>query len=201
MLEHAPSDLSMQRIGQLYRERRENVSDQDYPPLSVTKQGVVLQLETAAKTDDGDNRKGVYAGDFVINSRSDRKGSGGCADRDGSVSVINIVLQPRHMMSSRFTHHLLRSTAFQEEFYRWGHGIADDLWTTRYSEMKSIILAVPGRTTQENIADFLDRETARNDLLIEKKQRLMVVADEKRSAFITAAVTCQISSGMLQWAR
>lgn len=172
MLQHAPSDWPRKRLGQLFRERREKVSDKDFPPLSVTKQGILPQLETAAKTDDGDNRKGVRAGDFVINSRSDRKGSGGLSDRDGSVSLINIVLQPRDV-EPRFAHHLLRSPAFQEEFYRWGHGIVADLWTTRYTEMKNILLAVPDRAKQIAIADFLDRETARIDQLIEKKQRLV----------------------------
>lgn len=178
MLQNAPSDWQRKRLGQLFRERREKVSDKDFPPLSVTKQGILPQLETAAKSDDGDNRKGVRAGDFVINSRSDRKGSGGLSDRDGSVSLINIVLQPRDV-EPRFAHHLLRSPAFQEEFYRWGHGIVADLWTTRYSEMKNILLAVPDLITQTNIADFLDREMARIDQLIEKKQRFIALSEER----------------------
>ena len=188
MLQHTPSDWPRKRLGQLFRERREKVSDKDFPPLSVTKQGVLPQIETAAKTNDGDNRKGVRAGDFVINSRSDRKGSGGLSDQDGSVSLISIVLQPRDM-EPRFAHHLLRSPAFQEEFYRWGHGIVADLWTTRYSEMKNILLAVPDINTQKAIADFLDRETTRIDRLIKKKGRFIELLKEKRGALITHAVT------------
>ncbi|NTE33333.1 restriction endonuclease subunit S [Agrobacterium tumefaciens] len=178
MLAHAPSHWSRKRLGQLFRERREKVSDKDFPALSVTKLGILPQLETAAKTDDGDNRKGVRAGDFVINSRSDRKGSGGLSDRDGSVSLINIVLRP-HDIEPSFAHHLLRSPAFQEEFYRWGHGIVADLWTTRYNEMKNILLAVPDHDTQKAIADFLDRETDRIDHLIERKQQLSKLLDER----------------------
>ena len=188
MLEHAPSDWPRKRLGHLFRERREKVNDKDFPPLSVTKQGIIPQLDTAAKTDDGDNRKGVRVGDFVINSRSDRKGSGGLSNRDGSVSLINIVLQPRGV-EPRFAHHLLRSSAFQEEFYRWGHGIVADLWTTRYSEMKNILLAVPPPVIQKAIAGFLDQETAHIDRLIEKKQRLAALLGEKRSALIAAAMT------------
>ena len=52
-----PSDWELTKIGSVYDERNTKVSDEDYPPLSVTKQGVVPQLETAAKTDNGDNRK------------------------------------------------------------------------------------------------------------------------------------------------
>ena len=133
----SPPNWSLYRLGQLFRERKEKGSDKDFPPLSVTMKGIVPQLETAAKTDDGDNRKIVRIGDYVINSRSDRKGSGGVSEHEGSVSLISIVLEPKNT-DQRFAHHLLRSPAFQEEFYRWGNGIVADLWTTRYGDMKNM---------------------------------------------------------------
>lgn len=175
----SPPDWQLYRLGQLFLERKQKGSDKNFPPLSVTMNGIVPQLETAAKTDDGDNRKVVRVGDYVINSRSDRKGSGGISDYEGSVSLISIVLEPRDDIEPRYAHHLLRSPAFQEEFYRWGHGIVPDLWTTRYGDMKNIRLRVPDLATQRQIADFLDRETARIDLLIEKKQRLVALLGEK----------------------
>lgn len=181
----SPTSWQLFRLGQLFRERKQKGSDKDFPPLSVTMGGIVPQLETAAKSDDGDNRKIVHFGDYVINSRSDRKGSGGISAHEGSVSLISIVLEPRNI-DPRFAHHLLRSPAFQEEFYRWGHGIVADLWTTRYSDMKNIRLRVPDLATQGQIADFLDRETARIDLLIEKKQRFIETLSESR---LTAAPT------------
>ena len=72
-----PQDWQLSKIGSLYTQRNEKVSDKDYQPLSVTMQGILPQLATAAKTDDGDNRKLVRVGDFAINSRSDRRGSCG----------------------------------------------------------------------------------------------------------------------------
>ena len=59
-------------------------------------------------------------------------------------------------------------------------------------KLRSVRIALPDLPTQRAIADFLDRETARIDLLIEKKQRLVALLGEKRSAAITAAVTGQI---------
>ncbi|PWE36804.1 hypothetical protein DD563_13110 [Pelagicola sp. LXJ1103] len=177
----SPPDWQLYRLGQLFRERKEKGSDKDFPPLSVTMSGIVPQLETAAKSDDGENRKVVRVGDYVINSRSDRKGSGGVSAHEGSVSLISIVLEPRNI-DPRFAHHLLRSPAFQEEFYRWGHGIVADLWTTRYGDMKNIRLRIPDLATQRQIADFLDRETARIDLLVEKKQRLVGLLGERFNA-------------------
>ena len=43
--------------------------------------------------------------------------------------------------------------------------------------------------TSEAIAAFLDRETARIDALVAKKERLIELLQEKRTALITRAVT------------
>lgn len=182
-----PSNWGISRLGSQFEERKQTVSDVDYQPLSVTKDGIVPQLDTAAKTDYGDNRKLVKAGDFVINSRSDRKGSAGISPSDGSVSVISTVLRPRSL-NLRFTHHLLRSCAFQEEFYRFGTGIVADLWSTRYSAMKMINLPVPSPPEQFAIADFLDRETARIDALIAKQEQLIATLREERSVVVDSVL-------------
>ncbi|MBA3008605.1 MAG: restriction endonuclease subunit S [Proteobacteria bacterium] len=188
-LGEVPGHWDVKRIGYYFNERREKVSDKDYPALSVTKNGIVPQLDTAAKTDDGDNRKKVCKGDFVINSRSDRKGSSGVSDRDGSVSLICTVIRPQEQVYTPFVHHLLRCQPFQEEFYRNGKGIVADLWSTNYSEMRNIHLGMPPISEQQAIAVFLDRETAKIDALIAEQQRLIALLAEKRQATISHAVT------------
>lgn len=185
----SPEHWEVRRLSYFFSERREKVSDKDYQALSVTKNGVVPQLENAAKTDDGDNRKLVLAGDFVINSRSDRKGSSGLSDLDGSVSLINTVLKPYSNIHGRFAHHLFRSYLFQEEYYKYGRGIVADLWSTNYSEMRNISLAVPSYDDQISIATFLNHETAKLDTLIAKQEKLIELLQEKRQAIISHAVT------------
>lgn len=182
-LDELPSHWQCTKIGALFSERKSKVSDKDYAPLSVARIGVVPQLATAVKTDAGDNRKLVCAGDFVINSRSDRKGSCGVAKLDGSVSLINIVLTPRNGLSERYVHYLLRSQPFSEEYYRNGRGIVADLWTTRYSEMKSILLPVPPREEQDQIVRFLDwKVSSINKLIRIRKRRIEELEAIKRSS-------------------
>jgi len=188
LIAERPKGWNLYRLGQVFEEKKQKASDKDFQALSVTMQGIVPQLETAAKTDDGDNRKLVRNGNYVINSRSDRKGSGGISPLDGTVSLISIVLQPRNDIDPSFAHHLLRSVAFQEEFYRMGHGIVADLWTTRFAEMKNIRFYLPDLPTQKRIADFLDRETSRIDQLIERKMKLNEVLKEKRSTMIKTEI-------------
>jgi type I restriction enzyme S subunit len=188
-LGQVPEHWDSKRVGYFFNERREKVSDRDFPALSVTKNGIVPQLDTAAKTDDNDNRKKVCKGDFVINSRSDRNGSAGASELDGSVSLINIVLRPQENVHTPFIHHLLRSQPFQQEFYRNGQGIVADLWTTNYSAMRDIRLAMPPLHEQKRIAVFLDRETGKIDELVAEQRRLMELLKEKRQAVISHAVT------------
>ncbi len=183
-----PIHWHVKRLGSFFDERREKVSDVDYPALSVTKNGIVPQLENAAKTDAGDNRKLVQVNDFVINSRSDRKGSSGISPYAGSVSLISIVMEPKRIYPA-YAHHLLRSYPFQEEFYRYGKGIVADLWSTNSSEMKNILLPDLSAEEQTQIANFLDHETAKIDSLIEKQQKLIELLKEKRQAVISHAVT------------
>lgn len=184
-----PQDWQLSKIGSLYTQRNEKVSDKDYQPLSVTMQGILPQLATAAKTNDGDNRKLVRVGDFAINSRSDRRGSCGISPLDGSVSLINIILTPRTAMHPGYYNWLFHTTLFADEFYKWGHGIVADLWTTRWQEMKSITVPVPEYAEQERIAAFLDAECAEIDTVLEKTRASIEEYKKLKQAIITQAVT------------
>lgn len=179
-----PEDWELVKISSVFKERKETVSDKDFEPLSVTMQGIVRQLETAAKTDNGDNRKKVCKGDFVINSRSDRKGSAGISPLDGSVSVISTVLNLSYKLNEKYVGYLLTNYYFQEEFYRYGKGIVADLWSTKYSNMKGIYIPVPSLKEQTAIAKYLDFKTEQINRFIEQKERLIALLKEQKKAVI-----------------
>ena len=183
-----PSHWKTVTIGAAFNSRNEKVCDTEFSALSVTKNGIVPQMENVAKTDAGDNRKRVNVGDFVINSRSDRKGSSGVSDYEGSVSLISIVLEPK-LHHPRYIHHLFRSYNFQEEFYRNGKGIVADLWSTHFAEMKNISVPLLDMAEQKVISKYLDVETGRIDSLISEKQNFIDLLKEKRQALISHYVT------------
>ncbi len=184
-----PEQWETKRLGLLYTQRNEKVSDKDFPPLSVTMKGILPQLETAAKTNDGDNRKLVRKGDFAINSRSDRRGSCGISSLDGSVSLINTVLFPHEDMSASYYNWLFHTSLFADEFYRWGHGIVDDLWTTRWSEMKNIHVPYLSLPEQERIAEYLDGKCAEIDELIGVEEQMIAELQAYKQSIITETVT------------
>lgn len=194
---YIPKNWNMSKIWSLYTQRNEKVSDKEYQPLSVTMQGVLPQLASAAKTDDGDNRKLVRVGDFAINSRSDRRGSCGISPLDGSVSLINIILTPRTTMHSGYYDWLFHTTLFADEFYKWGHGIVADLWTTRWQEMKSICVPVPEYAEQKHISEFLDSECAEIDAVLEKTRASIDEYKKLKQSVITQAVTKGIRGNRL----
>lgn len=184
-----PEGWEVGQIGQLYSERRTKVSDKDYPPLSVTMKGILPQLSTAAKTDAHDDRKLVCKGDFAINSRSDRRGSCGISEQDGSISLINIVLQPRGEMNPGYYNWLFHTSMFADEFYKWGHGIVDDLWTTGWSDMKKIGVPVPSKCEQKQLAEHLNFECSNIDTILSKTRSNIEEYKKLKQAVITQAVT------------
>jgi type I restriction enzyme, S subunit len=80
----------------------------------------------------------------------------------------------------------LRGVTFYVE--KQAHGIIGMVHVTR-GELGTIPIPVLPRQEQEQIAEFLDRETARIDGLVAKKERLIELLQEKRAALITQAVT------------
>jgi type I restriction enzyme S subunit len=177
------------QIREVFYERNQKVSDVDFAPLSVGKYGAVPQRKNVAKAASSENRKLVRIGDYVINSRSDRKGSSGLSGYNGSVSLIYHVLTPFEIIDGRFAHYLLRSDGFVEEFYRNGRGIVADLWTTRYSEMRSIEIPLPPREEQDSIVRWLDWQTSRIACYTRDKKREIECLKELRQAVIHETVT------------
>lgn len=189
-----PADWNIVRIGNQYTERKTKVSDRDYPPLSITMKGILPQLASAAKTDAHDDRKLVCKGDFAINSRSDRRGSCGISAYDGSVSLINTILQPRDEMNPEYYDWLFHSSMFSDEFYKWGHGIVDDLWTTNWQDMKRIAIPEPPLDEQQRIADYLSGLCAEIDAVIAKTRATIEEYKKLKQSVITEAVTKGIRS-------
>tara|TARA_B100001057_G_scaffold182110_1_gene182833 strand:- start:562 stop:1824 length:1263 start_codon:yes stop_codon:yes gene_type:complete len=183
-----PINWDLKRVENFFDKRLEKVDDKLFPPLSVTKLGVCDQLSDVAKTNDSNNRKLVRRDDFVINSRSDRKGSSGIAKRDGSVSLINIVLIP-HRIEPKYIEYLFKSYYFKEEFFRNGKGIHWDLWTTRWEQLKSIFIPIPPQLEQQKIIKYLDKKTTQINLLIKKTEKKITLLKEYKNQLINQYVT------------
>ena len=89
--------------------------------------------------------------------------------------------------SNRFMYWLLQSRIFQSfiDYIKVGTTI-NHLYQNQLSDFA---FPVPNLETQKAITSFLDRKTTAIDTLIAKKQRLIQLLEEKRTALINHAVT------------
>lgn len=188
---YVPIHWDIKRIRNFFKYRNEKVSEVDFAPLSVTKNGIIPQMENVAKSlAEGETRKKVCKYDFVVNSRSDRKGSCGTSPFDGSVSSIYIVLEPQNI-SPNFANYYFRCNDWIEEFYRNGKGIVADLWTTNYATMRNIEIAIPPIKEQQEIAIYLDEKCAKIDTIIEKTKLKIERLKELKRSLINEVITGQ----------
>lgn len=188
-IKEIPTLWPVTKIRTLFAERSSKVSDKQYPPLSVGKMGVVPQLSSAIKSENSDDRKLICKGDFAINSRSDRKGSSGLSEYTGSSSLIILVLYPIWKIYSKYYNYLFHCNEFVEEFYRNGRGLVSDLWTTRWNDMKNILVPIPSLPEQNKIVRYLDYKTAEMDRFIKEKKREIELLEEYRRGIVDKAVT------------
>lgn len=181
------SSFAMAPIGSIVVERNEKVGETEFSALSVGKLGVTPQLAGVAKSQTEGERKLVRAGDLVINSRSDRRGASGLARQDGSVSVVYSVMTPKpELLIPEYGHHLFRSIAFQDEFFRWGTGIVDDLWSTNFTRMSRIRVPLLPLEVQRVLAAQLDEV----DIMVAKLDEL---SDALRARAIDTAALFGLS--------
>lgn len=186
-----PEHWAVGRVRNYFNYRNEKVSEIDFAPLSVTKNGVIPQMDNVAKSmAEGDTRKKVCKNDFVVNSRSDRKGSCGTAPLNGSVSLIYIVLTPTSI-DPQYADYYFRSNDWVEEFYRNGKGIVADLWTTNYSVMRNIEIAIPDKAEQREIVAYLDDKCGKIDAIVEKIETKIERLKELKRSLINEVVTGQ----------
>ena len=102
------------------------------------------------------------------------------------VSTGFAVIRPRQLHDG-FTAYALSSPYFVESVVAHSEGVSYP--AINASELVCLDIAFPPLPEQAAIAAFLDRETAKIDALVSKKERLIELLQEKRTALISRAVT------------
>jgi type I restriction enzyme S subunit len=122
----------------------------------------------------------------------------------GQCSAEALVLRPKPHIDPRFLRYRLVDVGAIDAVNASTYGAK--MPRASWDFIGNMRFSIPDLPTQKAIADFLDRETARIDQLIEKKQRLVAVVKERRADFIHSTVTrginpsTQFSSSGLNWA-
>lgn len=106
---------------------------------------------------------------------------------DTVVSTGFAVVRPKDELLTDYAAYALRAPHFVERVVANSKGVSFP--AINESEMATYEIAVPPIEEQRAIAAFLDRETTRIDALVAKKERLIELLQEQRTALITRAVT------------
>lgn len=131
----------------------------------------------------------VTEGALVTNKMKAWQGSIAISRYRGIVSPAYYVYQPLSEEHDQFLHYLLRSEPYIALYQRISKGVRVSQWDLEHEALRTIPVPLPDIATQKRIADFLDAETVRIDVLIEKKQRLIDATEAEFLDRITHSVT------------
>ena len=128
--------------------------------------------------------KTAHVGDILLSVRAP-VGAINIADQTYGIGRGLCAIHPTSDLHSRFTYYLL--LAIRDGLSSQATGSTYDAVTV--GNVENLMVALPSVQEQRAISTFLDRETAKIDALVAKKERLMKLLQEKRTALITRAVT------------
>ncbi|WP_246723412.1 restriction endonuclease subunit S [Rhizobium etli] len=137
----------------------------------------------------------VTEGALVTNKMKAWQGSIAISRFRGIVSPAYYVYEPLSDECDQFLHYLLRSEPYIALYGRISKGVRVNQWDLEHESLRNVPVMLPDLATQKSIADFLDRETARIDQLIAKKERLAATLAEREEAAFLGVVTGQDHSG------
>lgn len=125
------------------------------------------------ESEDLSNYKFVKKGDLVLNKMKTWQGSLGVSPFEGIVSPAYYVCEISKDLHTPYIHYLLRSAPYIAMYGARSKGIRVGQWDLPYEEFREIPVLLPPIHEQRRIADYLDDQLSKIDLLIELKMQQM----------------------------
>lgn len=186
-----PDHWNISRAKSLWRNSSDKNHSEDQLLAATQKDGVVprssLDFRVWSPGEDLTGYKLVLPGDFVISLRSFEGGIEYSRHR-GIISPAYVVLNARKKINTEYYRWFLKSDIAISFLNSLTTGIRQGR-TIQYGEFAEMPCPQLPLEEAAQIANFLDRETAHLDGLIERKNRLLELLEEQRRAVISQAVT------------
>jgi type I restriction enzyme S subunit len=199
LLGEIPAHWSVRRLKSLASLNPESLAEDTDPSMEmvyvdiggVDSLGRIVERESLTFTSAPSRaRRLVRGGDVIVSTvRTYLRAIAPVNDPEPNLVVSTgfAVVRPADDLTTDYAAFALRAPYFVERVVANSKGVSFP--AINESEMATYSLAVPPAREQRAIAGFLDRETARIDALVAKKERLIELLQEKRTALITRAVT------------
>lgn len=171
------------------------VGELGYDVISVTQQG--LKIKDIESNDgqlsmDYSKYQLVEIGDFAMNHMDLLTGYVDLSNMTGVTSPDYRVFRIRDLKFcyDRYILYLFQMGYKNKIFYAYGQGSSQlGRWRLPTEQFNGLMFPLPFYAEQQEIAAFLDSETAKIDALIAEQQKLIELLKEKRQAVISHAVT------------
>jgi type I restriction enzyme S subunit len=193
-------DLPQLPFGRLFRRLERPVPEGAAIVTAYTDGQVTLRSNRAKdhyhEAADLSSFQGVEVGDFVVHGLDILRGSVGISDSAGAMSPVVSVCEPVGAVDLRYVAHVIRVQAATGYTKAMARGIREGgADFRRWGTLAELPIPVPPLEYQRRVCDYLDRETARIDTLIEEQQRLIEMLRERRRAAVEEAVSIVATSG------
>lgn len=149
------------------------------------------------ESDDLSGYQLVTEGSLVTNKMKAWQGSIAISRYRGIVSPAYYVYEPLSDECDQFLHYLLRSDPYIALYGRISKGVRVNQWDLEHEALRRVPIILPDVHVQQQIADFLDRETERIDQLAATKERFL----EMLSLRVEALVDKALSDTKVPWIR
>jgi restriction endonuclease S subunit len=190
-----PAHWTVRPLWSMFR----RVKDVDHPGeqmLSVFRDyGVVAKASRDNINQTAENRsiyQLVHPGWLVSNRMKAWQGSVGISSLRGIVSGHYICFEPLHDEDPDYLNWLFRSDRYAAGYGLISRGVRIGQAEIDNDSYRVLPVVVPPVAEQREIAAYLTQKTLKIELLIAGAHRLIELAQERRAALVTAAVTGQI---------
>lgn len=192
LLETRPKSWDVVRFKGLFDRLNHRNSDLSYEMLSLRSTGeVVARAEMGGRQEPDESSLPKYLvaeiDDLVVNPMWLIGGGIGVSRRAGAVSPDYRVFRSRGALLPPFIHYLLRSQPYLDQYLLYTRAQTTFDRRVQQPDLENLPLPVPPLEEQHIIADYLDRETARIDTLIEEQHRLIEMLRERRQGVLSRA--------------
>jgi type I restriction enzyme, S subunit len=189
------NEWQTKRLKYLFRKLNRPVEDSDNV-VTAFRDGVVTLRSNRREdgftfADKEIGYQGVEPYDLVIHAMDGFAGAIGVSDSRGKCSPVYSIAVPitQNKVYSKFWGYYLRNLAVSGFIESLAKGIRERSTDFRWKDVGNLLVNFPCYEPQKEIADFLDRETARIDQLIEKKKQLVLKIKLREVSFIEDCLT------------
>lgn len=193
-----PSHWDLIRTKHLFAIKKRIVGTLGFDVLSITQKGIQiknLEANTGQFSMDYSKYQLVERGDFAMNHMDLLTGFVDISNYKGVTSPDYRVFSIRNITKHEplYFLYIFQNAYLNKIFYALGQGVSHfGRWRLPAEQFNDFVLPVPPKDEQEAIANYLEGELSKIDAIIDKTRQAIVLAQERRAAIISAAVTGKI---------